>query len=174
MFFSNQIRYTKYLTEGTQDPTQENQLFTQVKSHTLPLALYKALPFETEGCSSLICLVKQKRWEACWQLETAVLWENSLICQERLRETSILWKTTSSLVVQSLLLQHIPPGRLIRQEGQEQKRKPGRQQKGMGKSRAQRTEKEKVFARAVKNPAQRTREEAKNQKHRQSTLSQRK
>lgn len=59
------------------------------------------------------------------------------------RETSTLWKTTSSLIVHSLLLQHIPPGWLILQEGQEQNRESGRQQKGRGKSRVQRKGKKK-------------------------------
>ena len=73
------------------------------------------------------------------------------------RETSKLWKTTSSLIVHSLLLQHIPPGWLILQEGQEQKREPGRQQKGRGKSRVHRKEK-KMFTRAAENPAQKGQE----------------
>lgn len=71
------------------------------------------------------------------------------------RKTSLLWKTTSSLIVYSLLLQHIPPGWLILQEGQEQRREPGRQQKGRGKSRVQRKE---MVARAVRSPAQKGQE----------------
>lgn len=75
------------------------------------------------------------------------------------RETSTLWKTTSSLIVHSLLLQHIPPGWLILQEGQEQNRESGRQQKGRGKSRVQRKgKKKKTFARAAENPAQKGQE----------------
>lgn len=82
------------------------------------------------------------------------------------RETSTLWKTTSSLIVHSLLLQHIPPGWLILQEGQEQNRESGRQQKGRGKSRVQRKGKKKNVCKGSRESGtERTREEAKNQKH---------
>lgn len=82
------------------------------------------------------------------------------------RETSLLWKTTSSLIVYSLLLQHIPPGWLILQGGQEQRREPGRQQKGRGKSRVQRKE---MFARADENPAQKGQESKHSIRNRRQT-----
>lgn len=65
-----------------------------------------------------------------------------------------------------MLLQHIPPGWLILQEGQEQRREPGRQQKGKEKSKVQRKE---MFARAVKNPAQKGQERKQNIRNRRQT-----
>lgn len=102
------------------------------------LALDKGLPLETEGRSSLICLVKQKQWEACWQLEIAVLWENSHICQEGI-ETSVLWKTTGSLIVQPAPPAH--PTRLAHPAGRagagdgvcEAGERKGREQNAEGK-----------------------------------------
>lgn len=81
--------------------------------------------------------------------------------EKSFRETSLLWKTTSSLIVYSLLLQHIPPGWLILQEGQEQRREPGKQQKGRGKSRIQRKE---MFGRAVRNSAQERKQSIRNRR----------
>lgn len=157
-FFSNQTRYTKYSREDTWDPVQEKELFKQVKSHTLPLVLYKVLPLETKGCSPLICLVKQKWCEACCLLEIAVLWESSHICQERLERPQYCRKPPAAEEFTACSSStSIPPCRLILQEGQGQKREPGSQQKGKGKSRVGKTEKKK-FARVVKNPAQKGQE----------------
>lgn len=142
MFFSNQIRYTKYSTEGTWDPTQEKELFKQVESHTATGPIQSPSFWDQwVQLFNLSCKAEVVRSTLTARNCCSVAKQPHL--PRKARETSILWKTTSSLIVHSLLLQHIPPGWLILREGQEQKKEPGRQQKGRGKSKVQRKEKNK-------------------------------
>lgn len=85
------------------------------------------------------------------------------------RESSILWKTTSSLIVHSLLLQHIPPGRLILQEGQKGEEGTWEAAEKEGTEQSAKKRKKHVPKGSQESTAEGTEEDAKSQKHKAGT-----